>query len=74
MKYPKIVEVKVIFKDPKLGDFTLKNGGVSGKPFPSEGEAWAFDKGVQVMNKFMFMPHDEQLALLKQLELNVTTT
>lgn len=70
MTYPRIETATVDFGVGKGGDYQLtKSGGVTGRPFPSEGEAWAFDKGLQVMNKFMFMSHQKQLDLLKELGL-----
>lgn len=74
MNKPKIINAHVVMTVG--GDYTYKlddpandHARVSGKPSPSEGEAWAFDKGVKVLNKFLFMPYAEQLALLEELKI-----
>lgn len=67
--YPVILSAKVDFGPHFGGTYELSEGGISGKPCPSEGEAWSFRRGVEVMNKFMFMSHTKQLELLKQLDL-----
>jgi hypothetical protein len=67
--YPKILTAAVDF-GKNGGTYVLnEHGGIQGKPFPSESEAWAFDKGVKLMNKFMFMPYAEKLALLAKYDL-----
>jgi hypothetical protein len=64
---PMILTAEIDFGRANGGNYTLNGDGVSGRPFPSESEAWAFREGVKVLNTFMFMPYSQQLALLKQL-------
>lgn len=67
----RIKSAVVIFNDPRIGSYALfEDGGISGVPFPSEGQAWAFGKGIALLEKFMSMGYQNQLDLLKQLNIS----
>jgi hypothetical protein len=51
----------------RVGTFELlANGRVRGKPFPSEGQAWAFSRGVDVLGWFIALSYEQQLVFLKK--------
>lgn len=67
MSYPKFVEARVVMSQG--GDYLLSpEGGIGGKPFPSESEAWAFGEAMKIANHFMFLPYGQQLKILRQFE------
>lgn len=72
MSQPIIIEAAIDYGKP-IGTYTYKyhttGASIGGKPFPSEGQAWAFQRGLQILTAFMSMRHEDQLSLIKQLKL-----
>lgn len=70
MAIPIIKSATIDFGSSSGGTFVLREGGtISGTPFPSEGEAWAFGEGIKILNRFIFTPHDKQQAILEESKL-----
>ena len=65
----KVKEATVDFGSP-IGTYTYREYGryISGKPFPSEGEAYVFGEAIKVLEWFMNLSpreHDEFLKSIK---------
>jgi hypothetical protein len=70
MPVPKVVKAEVLY-DMGVGTFTYENGTIGGKPFPSEEQAWAFSKGLEIMQKFMLLSHEQQLKVLRSFDYDI---
>lgn len=69
MIYPKILSAEIDFGPHGGGNYYFRDHGVGGNPFPSESGAWAFRNGLKVLNRFMFLPYEEQQRILREMGL-----